>query len=147
MPAIIKPLTPTEHKQLDDGMPLERLRQRYVPLGFPSSSIIDYPTERERWRATAGSIQELPEDDSAPDPHLPLWAHLCSHFGLSVNMTRTYPLLIYLWFAHKGKWAARLCELILDRYSTSPPLEHLLDQFQADQTTTAHRWFYWIHYR
>lgn len=118
LPALLKQLTPTEQKRLDQGVPLERLYKRYVPSDFPSSNIIDYPTERDRWRATAGSVHDLAEDVSAPDPRLPLWAHLCSQFGLSVNMKRTYPLLVHLWFAHQRKWAARLCELILDHYSS-----------------------------
>jgi hypothetical protein len=122
IPAIHKPPTANEQKQLEAGESPETIRARYVPASFPGA-VVDYGAEKGKADAEtqARRAKTREEGDVAVrHPDFPLWAHLCSYFGKGSAMRIAYPLVVHAWSAHRGDAAVALAELILDYYGNSP---------------------------
>lgn len=118
LPAIFKPLTAKEQKLVEAGMPVEEVRRKYVPAGYPYPPI-DYGAEKAKPEQPPDS--ETREGDiSYRSPEYPLWAHLCSYFGKGSAMRVGYPLVVHAWQAHQGEAAEVLLSLILSCYGDYP---------------------------
>jgi hypothetical protein len=121
IPAILKPPSDSEKKQLEKGVSEEEVFRRYKPAGFLPDNVVDYGAAKEKAKVKPAKNKPREEvDPSQRPPDYPLWAHLCSHFGKGSAMRKGYPLVLHAWHAHQGLQALALLELILDCYGEFP---------------------------
>lgn len=125
LPAIVKPLTATEKKQVEAGTSEEDIKLKYKPKGYPVSLVVDYgekkkiADEAKKFRLKKGEVRS--EDDMPrADPDFPVWAHLASYFGKGSAMRVGYPSVIHAWHAHTDEQALALFDLILGCYGDFP---------------------------
>lgn len=124
LPAIHKPLSAGEQKEIDAGTPAEQIRRKYVPVGIEmrGGEIVDYGAQKllvSAEKVTKKGVRE--EGDAIPrHPDFPVWAHLCSYFGKGSAMRSVYPAILHTWHAHTDESAVALLELILASYGNFP---------------------------
>ncbi|MBN8593103.1 MAG: hypothetical protein J0M33_15210 [Anaerolineae bacterium] len=121
IPALKKKFSSGDMKELEKD-PVSTIRFKYVPQGFPESSVIDY--ESQQILASENRKQKKGErvegQTEAVHPDYPVWAHLCSYFGKGSAMRVGYPAVLHGWQAHNGEPAQALLDLIGWLYSNYP---------------------------
>ncbi|HML22999.1 MAG TPA: hypothetical protein PKD09_15205 [Aggregatilinea sp.] len=133
LPAIFKPLSAGEKKQVESGVPEEEVLRKYIPERFPSQDVIDYGAEKQKVDETRQTKRKTREETDLPQRprDYPLWAHLCSYFGKGSAMRIGYPLVVHAWHAHQGDQAVALLDLILRTYGVFPnDLEAARDEWR-----------------
>jgi hypothetical protein len=124
LPAIQKPLSAGEQKDIESGMPAEQIWRKYVPAEIEARGrqVIDYGYQKQLAAADKPAKKGVREEgDAVPrHPDFPVWAHLCSYFGKGSAMRTVYPSILHTWHAHTQTNATELLKLLLTGYGSFP---------------------------